>query len=304
VSEAAKGPGLPQGIVWIASYPKSGNTWTRAFLHQLFHILEGNEGELTINDIDRYTTWEIGAARYAPYIEGPVATAPRAALAAARMKVQADVAAEVDGLCLIKTHQALVMDRGHPTINLAVTAGAIYVVRNPLDVAVSFAHHMGGEIDDAIDHMLTENVETAPDDSTVYEVYGSWRQHVESWTHAPRRALRVMRYEDMLADPKGAFGALAAHLLTHPAPAQLDLAIARASFERLRAQEDAGGFREKPKAAERFFREGRAGQWRERLSRRQIRRIVIANADLMRRFGYLAPDIAHLARSAGAAVSG
>jgi hypothetical protein len=81
-----------------------------------------------------------------------------------------------------------------------------------------------------------------------------------------------------------------------PTPDQMDQAIARSSFERLRAQEDANGFREKPDRAERFFRQGKAGEWRTALSRRQVRRIVEAHGEQMRRFGYLGDDIAHLAR--------
>ena len=58
-----------------------------------------------------------------------------------------------EGLIFLKTHNALVIDRGHPVINYAVTSGAVYIVRNPLDVAISLAHHSGKGIDDVIlDH--------------------------------------------------------------------------------------------------------------------------------------------------------
>ena len=71
---------------------------------------------------------------------------------------------------------------GHPTINLAVTSGAIYIVRNPLDVAVSFADFMGFGVDDAIEHMATHNLETPHDPAmnNVGIILGSWSQHVES----------------------------------------------------------------------------------------------------------------------------
>ena len=54
---------------------------------------------------------------------------------------------------------------------------------------------------------------------------------------------------------------LVRHLLLDPTPEQLACAVDRSSFQRLQEQEDSEGFREKPKAATRFFREGRAGQW-------------------------------------------
>ena len=116
----------------------------------------------------------------------------------------------MEGLIFVKTHQAIVVDRGHPTINFAVTAGAIYIVRNPLDVAISYAHHLGQPIDFAIDFLNLKNAETSVTAKQVYEVYGSWSQHVLSWTRKPHPAIYVMRYEDMLGEPAKNFRRLGA----------------------------------------------------------------------------------------------
>jgi hypothetical protein len=283
------------GIVWLASYPKSGNTWTRTFLHNLFGLLEGKEDEHNINQINEFTTWDLAAARYEPHLGKPITEATREELAAVRPLVQAEIAAQTDGLALVKTHHALVMDRGHPTLNFSVTSGAVYLVRNPLDVAISYSHHLNTDIDDTIAQMAEKGLETDIGERSVYEVYGSWSEHVNSWTAKPHRAVCVLRYEDMLEQPQASFSALARHLLLQPTPEQLNEAIARSSFEKLKAQEDLSGFREKPEHAKRFFREGRSGQWREQLSRRQIRRIVKDHAEQMDRFGYLTDDIRHLA---------
>jgi hypothetical protein len=107
------------------------------------------------------------------------------------------------------------------------------------------------------------------------------------WTRKPHRAIYVMRYEDMLAEPKKTFGALAWHLLFKPSDTELDDALKRSSFEQLREQEEKDGFRERPEKAERFFREGRADQWKDVLSPAQIKRIVDAHGEQMARFGYL-----------------
>jgi hypothetical protein len=284
------------GILWLASYPKSGNTWTRNFLHNLLNILEGtDEGNpQNINGMNEFTAWEISARWYAKYLDKPVKDCTREEIAAVRPKVQQDIADGTDGLAMVKTHHALVKDRGVPTINFEVTSGAIYIVRNPLDVAISFAHHMSTDIDMAIEEMAYEDLETPVGDNAVYEVYGSWSQHVESWTHAAHRAIYVMRYENMLADPFGTFGKLARHLLLNPTDEQLRLAIERSSFEVLKKQEAESGFKEKPDKAERFFREGKAGQWQEKLSRRQVRRIVHDHHVQMKRFGYLTDELKNL----------
>ena len=275
------------GIVWLASYPKSGNTWTRTFLHNLVHLTSGETQVQQINDLNRFSMGSAGM----PLFEEILGFAPTdehlTQIAAARARVQQHIVDVVEGVAFVKTHQALVVDRGHITINFAVTSGAIYIVRNPLDVAISYAHHLSRPIDFAIDFMNKNNAETASSDQHVYEVYGSWSQHVLSWTRKPHPAIYVMRYEDMLAEPKKTFGALARHLLFKPSDEQLDGAIDGSSFERLREQEEKEGFQERPKKAERFFREGRAGQWKDVLTPAQVQRIVDAHGEQMQRFGYL-----------------
>jgi hypothetical protein len=273
--------------VWLASYPRSGNTWTRSFIHNLLRAQANEAGEQDINELVRFSFWDIAKPLYTAALGFAPGTEHRREIASVRHKVQQQIADAFDGLVFVKTHHALVTDRGATTINFAVTSGAVYIVRNPLDVAISLAHHRGASIDEAIDMMGAEDFETGVGDEAVYEVYGSWSQHVASWTRKPHRAIYVMRYEDMLAEPDKAFGGLARHLLLAASPSELGQAIELASFERLRAQEDEKGFREKPAAAERFFREGRAGQWKEILTSAQVDRIVRDHAGQMARFGYL-----------------
>jgi hypothetical protein len=289
-----QGRPAPKGILWLASYPKSGNTWTRTFLHNLLKILEGEEDAQDINEMNEFTTWEISARAYEEHLGKPPKDCDREEIAKIRPKVQEEIAERTDGLALIKTHHALVMDRGVPTINFAVSSGAVYILRNPLDVAISFSHHMSSTVDHAIDEMAMVGLETAVTDKSVYEIYGSWSQHVESWTHKPHRTIYVMRYEDMIANPFRAFGGLARHLLLRPTAEQLGKAIERASFKNLQDQESKGGFREKPEKAEKFFRSGKTGEWREKLNRRQVRRIVQAHHVQMRRFGYITDEVSHL----------
>ncbi|MBI1260338.1 MAG: sulfotransferase domain-containing protein [Rhizobiales bacterium] len=284
------------GIVWLASYPKSGNTWTRSFLHNLFDLLAGKETEHSINEINEFTTWDLAAKRYEAHLGKPVLAATRAEIAATRPLVQADIEAQSDGVVLVKTHHALVMDRGHPTLNFGVTSGAVYLVRNPLDIAISYGHHLGVDVDRAIDQMEWTGFETEVDARRVHEVYGSWSEHVASWTAKPHRAVCVLRYEDLLENPYDSFARLSRHLLLRPSPEQLEEAIERSSFARLQAQEVREGFREKPDAAEAFFRSGTAGQWREGLTRRQVRRIVQVHGAQMSRFGYLSDDLVKLAQ--------
>jgi hypothetical protein len=279
--------GQKPGLVWLASYPKSGNTWTRAFLSNLAAIMGGEREELDVNSINRFTIGENFMQFYEQRLGFKPTEKHRKEIAALRHEVQQWIADRFEGLVFVKTHNGLIIDQGRSIINFAVTSGAVYIVRNPLDVAISLAHHLGTTIDEAIETMASPHTETPTNDKRVYEIWGSWSRHVESWTRKPHPAIYIMRYEDMLSAPAKSFGGLASHLLLYPTPDQLTSAIERSSFTNLRSQEEKGGFLEKSEKADRFFREGRAGQWKEVLSAKQIERIVNDHGIQMERFGYL-----------------
>lgn len=281
-------PPQPKGIIWLASYPKSGNTWTRNFLHNLLNVIsgKGEEGH-NINAMGLRSTWEIAAKPFEKLIGRPVDQCSREEIAAVRHTVQEQIMENAGGLAFVKTHHALVMDRKKPTINFDVTAGAIYIVRNPLDVAISFSHHMNASIDEAIEQMALKDSETPVSAQAVYEVYGSWSQHVESWTRKPHRTILVMRYEDMLDNPNETFSTLARHLRLPASKEQVERAIELSSFKELSEQEDRLGFGERPKQAKKFFRSGTTGQWLHELSDDQVQRIITVHKVQMERFGYV-----------------
>jgi hypothetical protein len=287
VKPAAEASKPKSGLVWLASYPKSGNTWTRAFLSNLAAVISGEEEEVGVNAINRFSVGENFMRFYEERLGFKPTKEHRPQIAAIRHDVQEWIADQFDGMVFVKTHNGLLIDHGRSIVNYAVTSGAIYIVRNPLDVAISLSHHMGKTIDEAIETMGSPDVETPINERRVHEVWGSWTQHVESWTRRPHPAIYVMRYEDMLSTPEKTFGGLARHLLLDPTPAQLALSIERSSFSNLRRQEEETGFQEKSEKAERFFREGRAAQWKEILSPQQVSRIVNDHGPQMTRFGYL-----------------
>jgi hypothetical protein len=98
-----------------------------------------------------------------------------------------------------------------------------------------------------------------------------------------------VRYEDLLADPRKGFAGVVDFLGLKPPDWRFETAIANASFKVLAAQEKADGFAERSPHQAKFFRSGRAGAWRRKLTRAQITRIVADHRDQMARFGYL-PD--------------
>ena len=272
-------------IVWLASYPKSGNTWLRAFIANWLH---DGERPQPIADLHRYALDEALPAWYADFVDGGDTTAlDTAGITALRPRVHARIAELSAGSTFVKTHNMMGELGGVPLHNLAVTAGAIYVVRNPLDVALSVADHFGLSADDAIAFMGEERTGTLNDHLFVSQMLGSWSAHVGSWTAEEHPRYLVLRYEDMLEKPMKAFGRVLRHLNLAGDARRLKQATRHADFRSLRAQEGREGFAERSPHAQSFFRAGRAGQWRTQLTRAQVERVVARHGEQMARFGYL-----------------
>ena len=276
-------------LIWLTSYPKSGNTWMRAFLHNLFRNPPKPAG---INELDQFCLSESKPHWYLPYSGGrPTETLSLAEIMEIRPRAHQDMTRAFPDSVFVKTHNFLGESHGYPLVNQAVTAGAIYIVRNPLDVAVSAADHFGLTLDQTIDFMGDDSAATANDASNVPEVLASWSLHVRSWTGRPHPALLVLRYEDMLARPAESFGRVISFLRLPSDRARLDKALRFSSFKELSRQEKKGGFRERSQNSRNFFRVGKPDQWREALTPEQIRRIVGLHREQMERFGYVPAEL-------------
>lgn len=276
-----------KGIVWLASYPKSGNTWFRIFLANL---LADKPEPVDINQLDtqafasrisfdRALGWETSELTLEETF-------------AARLDVQ-EVLAQEDEVFL-KVHEAFRDPvTSAPLFSRTATRAALYFLRNPLDVAVSFSHHQGKGIGSTIARMnRPQSTLSAQRDGLRLQLpqpTGTWNWHVRSWVDEPGLPVLVLRYEDMLARPQEVFQAACEFAGLPSEPARVARALTHARFENVRAQEQAKGFRESLERRP-FFRKGKTGGWREVLSPEQVAAIVSQHGEVMRRFGYLNAD--------------
>ena len=270
-------------IIWLASYPKSGNTWMRAFLHNL---LRNPDKPADINALNRFCLGEDQAMYYNQIDPRPCSEMTPDEIAELRPKVHRLLTEAFPDSVFVKTHNYLGESNGVPLVTMEDTAGAFYILRNPLDVTISHAGHYGTTIDEAIEAMAMPSLGTMTTDVAVRQVFNTWSVHVKSWTQNPSPGLHVMRYEDMLDNPLKSFGRAVKFLGLKSPRERLRKAIANASFKVLREQEQEHGFEERSKHV-RFFRSGKANQWREVLSPDQITTIVSHHREQMERFGYV-----------------
>ena len=271
-------------ILWIASYPKSGNTWVRAFIQNYLANQSSH-----INSLHQQSIDEVKSHRYQKYLPANQATTDLdlETICSIRPFVHSDIAAEANGTVFVKSHNFQGQYKNHPLHNWSVSSGAIYVVRNPLDVAISLSHYFAYSIDEAIDYMADEMAGTPNEPENVPQVITSWSLNVSSWTQEPSDKLLVLRYEDLLSNPKKYFRQVEKLLGLKKNPKKLLQAIKASSFRSLKQQEQTHGFVEKHEDAPAFFRKGTANQWKTQLSKQQIQKIVDNHGEQMARFKYL-----------------
>lgn len=274
-------------ILWLASFPKSGNTWLRAFLA---NYLADAEAAVAINALPTFAAGDMRAEPYTALAGRPASQLSWAEINRLRPAVHRRIAASRPGIVFVKTHSVLGAIDDIPTITPDVTFGAFYIVRNPLDVAVSFADHYGLTPAEGVRALCFRGLEIEPKEGHVRQVVADWSSHVDGWEKAPGLYRCTVRYEDMLAEPAKTFGRVLAFLRIRRDPARLARAIERSSFGALAAQEAAGGFVERPKNAQRFFRQGEAGAWRQVLAAADVATLIACHRPAMQRLGYLSGD--------------
>ncbi len=256
-------------IIWLASFHKSGNTWVRAFLANYF---ASKGAEIGINQLFDEVVSDVRQDFFDQAAGRVFRGGDFDDSIALRPKVQRLIASAKPGHQFVKTHSKIARIGPVDLILPEVTAAAIYIIRNPFDVAPSYARHSNVPVDRAIENMCDAKALTASE-SQIFEVLGRWDDHLASWTGSPGLALHVMRYEDLAADPERAFRGLLGFLQARISDGKLRRAIRRASFDSLQKQEARQGFRERPGAMARFFVRGRPGGWRAELTPAQVARI-------------------------------
>lgn len=271
------------GIVWLASYPKSGNTWFRALLS---NYLANRDASVPLDELK--VPWGI-ARRALDTLTGLDASLllPEE-LQPLWPALNRQLAATLPAPRLLKTHAALMPANGF--LDPHGSAGAIYLVRNPLAVCVSFAHHRASSIDDtiALMHNRQHSMRHSGHDwhPALTECVSSWHDNVSGWVDTNALPTRVIRYEDLLDDTAAAFTGAVAFLGLDVDAGRIAHAVRLSTFERLQTQESSHGFREKNPRAARFFRQGRKDEWQATLNRRQINELLRNHGAIMERFGY------------------
>jgi hypothetical protein len=280
-----------ESLLWLASYPRSGNTFTRLLLANYF---AADQGSYDINKLHDFippdtsgVLWDAFAQQY------PVEAGPDGMWKARLRFIERyrNSPHSHSHLAALKTHTANIEALGSKAFDFRRTDRIIYVVRHPLDVALSYADFNGQTLEFAIQAMCESGACLTHKDLGIFEVRGSWAEHVGSWLKGPECPLLLVRYEELRSQTEEILKSILAFLGAPVISDRVKQAVEASRFDRVRAQEAAHTFNEAPDTLKSglFFRKGQSFQWLRDLSPDHAYRLADGCEPIMSKLGYTHP---------------
>ena len=183
-------------IIWLASYPKSGNTLLRSILSAYFY---SGEGDFKFDNL--YKISQFPAIPH--FMRLGINLDDEKQIFENFINAQNLINEESKKAKFFKTHSKLCKMYGSDFTNLNNTLGAIYIIRDPRNVVTSFAHHYNLTIDQATEALLDEKRFMLKTDKTASVLLGSWSTNYESWKELEsKKKYLLIKYEDLVNKKK------------------------------------------------------------------------------------------------------
>ena len=279
-------------IIWLASYPKSGNTWVRHFLASLIYSNQGKTGLEKLGFIMQYPKRD--------QFEKLVTNFDDFNQIKKNWINSQNLINSDNKLNIFKTHHVLCSLGKDNFTDKKNTLGAIYVVRDPRNVISSILYHFNlSNTEEALNFIQTEdkfigNVKNKVN-YPLHTLIGSWKTNYNSWKFSGKNFLLV-KYEDLILNPNTEFKRIANYITNTTnikfSEEQIKKGIDESSFENLRKFEDKNGFIESIKDPEnkkrkKFFNLGPRNSWEKSLDKKFVDEIENSFNDEMKELGYI-----------------
>ena len=277
-------------IIWLASYPKSGNTWVRAFLASILYSEKGINDFSTLYKIQQFPRREQFEALIDDF-QNPKKILENWKNAQDRINLNNEIK-------LLKTHHVLCKMGNFEFTDNSNSLGAIYIVRDPRTVLLSIKHHFGmKDFEEARNFITNENVWLGINKSDKYKnrankvptLISSWRVNYLSWKNKIQNSL-IVKYEDLLENPQKEFFKIVKFMEKLMdckfEEEKINNAINSTSFQTLQELEQRGMFTEQGQGT-RFFNSGPNADWKSQLDKNIIDEINLKFKNEMVELGYL-----------------
>lgn len=272
-------------IWWLASYPKSGNTWIRMFLNCYVTRFPVN-----LNSPFQYAAGDLGSRMYQLTCPKPLTEWEPIDTIYYRHAVLMNFInmSSTPDICL-KTHHAKLDIENITLIPSYITKGAVYIVRDPRDIAVSLCEHMEHDTFEDTIAMMGDNksIVIKNEYKALFHFLTSWSSHVDSWTlHNKDITTLTVRYEDMINRTDETFR----YILNALGFDKIDedgfqFALKQTCFANLQRVEQEKGFAEQANK-NKFFKRGKVGSWTTHLPANCVQTIIDNHGETMKRHSY------------------
>jgi len=183
-------------IIWLASYPKSGNTLLRSILASYFY---SNDGLFKFENLYKITQFPLSAQ----FMSLGIDIENDREVFKNFINVQKSINQEKGKIKFFKTHSSLCRVYDYNFTDLNNTLGAIYIVRDPRNVVSSVAHHYNLSVDEATETMLDENRFMQKTTKNLRVFIGSWNFNYNSWKNLKdQKRYLLIKYEDLITKKK------------------------------------------------------------------------------------------------------
>ncbi len=278
-------------IIWLASYPKSGNTLLRSILSSYFYSQEGD-----FNFQNLYKISQFPAVHH--FMRLGVNVQDDGEVFKNFINAQNLINEESKKAKFFKTHSSLCKMNGCNFTDLKNTLGVIYIVRDPRNVVTSFAHHYDLNIDNAIDAMIDKDRFMIKTDKNCSAFLGSWDFNFNSWKKfEEKNKYLLIKYEDLISKKKSTLLKIFKFLEKLGMSFKLDMvklnkAIKSTEFDKMKNLEKKETFHEgvidnKTGKRKVFFNLGPKNDWRKILDEKNRLRIEKFFQKEMIELGYL-----------------
>ena len=185
-------------IIWIASYPKSGNTYLRSFLASYYYSNNGKFDFDQLLKIHQFPNIKFSKIK-------PTSKEEASRYWIFNQKNYFDKT----GLNFVKTHNCLLPFQGNEFTTNNETLGAIYIVRDPRNVITSITHHYSINYEKALDYMLDDDCslleKSFDQDFSNFTYLNSWSNHYKSWKNNKNFEILFIKYEDIEKNKEDTF---------------------------------------------------------------------------------------------------
>lgn len=276
--------------MWLTSFPKSGNTFVRTLLATYFFSEDGIFNFELLKNIKQFPQ---------PYLfyELGIDIGNRKELAKNFIKAQ-EIINQKPNLQFWKTHFSFCKIDNHSFTDLKNSLGAIYLVRDPRDVVLSYAHHNDQTIEETLKFVLENHILGVTDKKRIPIYMGSWAFHYNSWkAFKSVKRYKLIKYEDLIKNTESIFIEIL-DFIKKLSNSKFEINIDKVkkviettSFERLKKLEKKQGFSEAKKDKMGniipFFREGKKEQWKKSINIEIKSKIELICEKEMKELGYL-----------------